>query len=156
MIFGNSDFKFWKMNVEYPSVDRLIPQRKPFVMIDRLEHFDMVVTQTTFEVREDNIFVENGLFSASGLLENMAQTCAARMGYINSMSNEGVKVGVIGTMRGFKILGLPPVGMKLTTTLEVQEEMFNIVLGTTTVRDERQNILATGQMKIALTDIDAK
>lgn len=144
------------MNNDYPSVQSLIPQRPPFVMIDRLEHFDMVVTQTSFTVRPDNIFVEDNLLSASGLLENMAQTCAARMGYINSLSNEGVKVGVIGTMRGFKILSLPQVGQRLFTSLQVQEEMFNIVLGTTTVCDADNNVLATGQMKIALTDIDAK
>jgi hypothetical protein len=65
------------------SVNELLPQQPPFVMVDGLLHFDKVKTITRLLVKSDNIFVENGEFSASGVIENIAQTCAVRMGYIN-------------------------------------------------------------------------
>ena len=67
------------MEQTYDILD-LIPQRPPMVMVDRLLHCDPVVTETEFTVREENILVENGRMSACGLVENIAQTCAARMG----------------------------------------------------------------------------
>ena len=70
---------------EITSIDvlELLPQRPPFVMIDQLLHFDEVVTTTRFEIRPDNLFAEGPVLNPCALVENIAQTCAARMGYIN-------------------------------------------------------------------------
>ena len=48
------------MNSVVSKVDilELIPQRPPFIMVDRLLHFDRIVTTSEFAVREDNIFLE--------------------------------------------------------------------------------------------------
>ena len=123
-------------------------------MIGRLTQFDMTRTVTETEVKADNLFVEDGAWSASGLIENIAQTCAARMGYINLCSHKPVKLGVIGAIRNFELMSLPPVGATLTTTIEVQEEVFQMLLVNAIVacNGEPQ---ATAQMKIALTDTDA-
>ena len=43
--------------IEDITLRELIPQRPPFVMIDRLVSCDMVVTTTELEVREENVFV---------------------------------------------------------------------------------------------------
>ena len=64
-------------------IHELLPQQKPFVMVGRLIHFDERTTETETEIKADNIFVDDGLFSASGLIENIAQTCAVRIGYVN-------------------------------------------------------------------------
>ena len=61
-------------------VHDLLPQREPFVMIGSLVHFDMKRTVTKTIIRESNIFVDNGIFSATGMMENVAQTCAVRIG----------------------------------------------------------------------------
>ena len=61
----------------------VLPQQEPFVMVGSLIAFDTGSSVTETLIREDNIFVDNGHFSASGLMENIAQTCAARLGYIN-------------------------------------------------------------------------
>ena len=47
-------------NLETIDVLTLLPQRPPFVMIDRLTHFDEVVTTTQLTVRPDNLFMEDG------------------------------------------------------------------------------------------------
>lgn len=136
------------------TLKELIPQRPPFVMIDRLLSCDMVVTVTELEVREDNVFVAEGRLSAEGLMENMAQTCAARMGYINLSKGDKVKIGVIGAVSGFDIFRTPKVGEKIVTTIEVIEELFQITLAQAVVRCGTEE-MARAKMKIALMDIDA-
>ena len=136
------------------TLKELIPQRPRFVMIDRLLSCDMVVTVTELEVREDNVFVAEGRLSAEGLMENMAQTCAARMGYINLSKGDKVKIGVIGAVSGFDIFRTPKIGEKIVTTIEVIEELFQITLAQAVVRCGTEE-MARAKMKIALMDIDA-
>lgn len=127
----------------------LLPQKPPMVMVERLLHCDTVVTETEFTVREDCIMVEDGQLSPMGLVENVAQTCAARMGYINVSSGKEVRVGVIGALRDIEIHSLPPVGSTIKTRIEVSEEVF----GMTLAQAESycgDTLLASGTIKIAL------
>ena len=135
------------------TINELIPQRPPFVMIDKLVSCDMVVTVTELEVRDDNVFVCNGRFSAEGMMENIAQTCAARMGYINLSRNEAVKIGVIGAVSNYEVFHTPIVGETITTTIEVIEELFQITMVKAVVRCGDET-LAQANMKIALMDMD--
>ena len=127
----------------------LLPQRPPMVMVDRLLHCDPVVTQTEFTVREDNIMVDGGLMSACGLIENIAQTCAARMGYINLSNGKEVRVGVIGALRDMEIHSLPKVGDRIETRIEVSDEVFEMTLAQAESRCG-DTLLASGTIKIAL------
>ena len=142
------------MKEEEIDILTLIPQRPPFVMVDRLLHFDTQTTITEFEVRADNIFVDDGKLSSEGLVENIAQTCAARMGYISLMSHTPVKVGVIGAISNMTINFLPQCGARLTTRIDLLEEVFQMTLvnAQVTVGEE---VVASANMKIALTDIEA-
>lgn len=58
-------------------VENILPQRSPFIMISRITGYEEVGACTELDVTKDNIFVDDGLLSYSGLIENMAQTCAA-------------------------------------------------------------------------------
>ena len=136
------------MTEEY-DVLTLLPQRPPMVMVDRLMHCDPVVTETELTVRNDNIMVDDGRLSACGLIENIAQTCAARMGYINLSSGKEVRVGVIGALRDMEIHSLPPVGSKIVTTIEVSDEVFGMTLAQASSRCG-DTLLASGTIKIAL------
>ena len=127
----------------------LLPQRPPMVMVDRLLHCDPVVTQTELTVREDNIMVDGGLMSACGLIENIAQTCAARMGYINLSNGKEVRVGVIGALRDMEIHSLPKVGDRIETRIEVSDEVFEMTLAQAESRCG-DTLLASGTIKIAL------
>lgn len=136
-------------------VSDLLPQRPPFVMVDRLVHFDWVVTRTVFRVLPENIFVDDGVFSVAGLLENVAQTCAVRMGYISRQSDGLIKVGVIGALRNMAVGVCPLVGDCLVTTIEVVEEAFGMVLAHARVDIEgadSSDPCLEGEIKIALTD----
>ena len=55
-------------------IHELLPQQEPFVMVGTLKCFDEVRTVTETTIAAENIFVDDGHFSASGLIENVAQT----------------------------------------------------------------------------------
>ena len=137
------------------TIEELIPQRPPFVMIDRLVSSDDVYSVTELTIREDNLFVEEGRLSASGLIENIAQTCAARIGYINLNHGQTVKIGVIGSISNLNIERTPKVGEKLTTTIKLLEEVFQMTLVEAVIVSNNEEIVHAN-MKIALTDIDSK
>lgn len=142
---------------ELSSIDvlTLLPQRPPFVMIDRLTHFDETVTTTQLTVRTDNLFTEaDGHLNPCALVENIAQTCAARMGYINRyIYRQRVRLGYIGGIKNLQVLRMPRVGELLTTSIEVLQEVMKLTLVNATVRvgDE---VIVTAEMKIALSDIE--
>lgn len=142
---------------ELSSIDvlTLLPQRPPFVMIDRLTHFDETMTTTQLTVRTDNLFTEaDGHLNPCALVENIAQTCAARMGYINRyIYRQRVRLGYIGGIKNLQVLRTPRVGELLTTSIEVLQEVMRLTLVNATVRvgDE---VIVTAEMKIALSDIE--
>ena len=142
---------------ELSSIDvlTLLPQRPPFIMIDRLIHFDETVTTTQLTVRTDNLFTEaDGHLNPCALVENIAQTCAARMGYINRyIYRQRVRLGYIGGIKNLQVLRTPRVGELLTTNIEVLQEVMKLTLVNATVRvgDE---VIVTAEMKIALSDIE--
>ena len=142
--------------VERIDVLTLLPQRPPFVMIDRLIHYDEVVTTTCFTVKEDNLFMEEGgLLNSCALMENIAQTCAARMGYINlHVHGEHVKLGFIGSIKGFRVMRQARQGEVLTTSIEVIQEFFQVTMVRAEVK-VGEELIATAEMRIAETDIDA-
>ena len=92
-------------------VHELLPQQEPFVMIGAVEHYDGARTVTSLQIPEDNLFVEDGKFTAPGLIENIAQTCAARIGYINKyILGKGIQAGYICAIKEMEIHGCPLVG----------------------------------------------
>ena len=142
------------MNLRDIPILELLPQRPPFVMVDHLIAFDRINTVTEFTVRPDCIFVENGELVPDGIVENVAQTCAARMGYINYIDKEHVKLGFIGAVRRMNFARKPKVGETLTTSIIVREEVFRMTMVDAEVRvgDE---VISTAEMKIALSETDA-
>jgi len=138
-------------NMEITDIDvqTILPQQRPFVMISTLLQCDMVTTKTNLHVAADNLFCYNGVLIETGIIENIAQTCAARMGYINSIVNTGeVRVGFIGSVRNLQIYRLPKVGETIETQVDVQSEVFNItlVLAKVTIGNE---VIADCEMKIS-------
>ncbi len=127
----------------------LLPQRPPFVMVDHL--VDYSETQTTCEltIRKDNVFCENGELAAAGLIEHIAQTCAARLGYYNKyVLKVGVRLGFIGEVKDLEIVRLPREGETLSTTIVVMQEIFDVTLVNAEVR-VGTDVIATTRLKIA-------
>ena len=62
-------------------IGKLIPQKAPFMMVDKLLHFEEKKVVAGLTISEDNIFTQNNRFTAPGLIEHMAQTVALYTGY---------------------------------------------------------------------------
>lgn len=133
-------------------VHTLLPQQEPFVMIGQLEHFDMSSVRTSTEVLQSNIFVEGGKLDVSGIIENIAQTCAARIGYINQyILKKGIQIGFIGAIKNFQTHSLPNVGERIETTVTINEEVFGMLLATAQVACP-DRLIATTEIKIAIKE----
>ncbi len=131
-------------------IHTLLPQQEPFVMVGCLIQIDEKSFATETQVKAENIFVDDGCLSASGLIENIAQTCAARIGFVNKyILQKGIQIGFIGAVRNLEILSLPQVGQTITTKVEVVEEVFGMTLAKATVTCEGETLVTT-EMKIAL------
>lgn len=135
-------------------VHELLPQQEPFVMISRLVAFDMVRTVTETDIKDTNIFIEDGEFSPSGLIENIAQTCAARIGYANKyIFKKGIQIGFIGAIRNLEIFERPKVGEMITTTVDVKEEVFGMTLASAKIMIGHRTIVET-EIKIAIKELE--
>lgn len=111
------------------SIEELIPQRPPMMMIDRfLGIDDDGLAHAELDIGADNIFCARGLFCESGLVEHIAQTAAARAGFLSLIHGEPVVLGFIGSIDKLQIRLLPPVGARLQTVLNVVSEVMNITL----------------------------
>lgn len=131
-------------------VHELLPQQEPFVMVGTLVNCDPVRTVTETAIHEDNLFVDHQQFTTSGLIENIAQTCAARIGFVNKyILKKGIKLGFIGAIRNLEVTSWPRVGDVITTIVDVKEEMFGMTLAEAVVKCGEQTLVTT-EIKIAI------
>jgi predicted hotdog family 3-hydroxylacyl-ACP dehydratase len=135
------------MSVLTTDIQDLIPQQPPFVMIDCLMQCDEALTRTGFEVKADNVFVTNHQFAEPGLVENIAQTAAARLGWFSKIANKPVAVGFIGAVKDLEINELPKVGDHLETDVYVENQIFDVTVIKGQVRCQGR-LLAQCEMKI--------
>lgn len=144
--------------LEHMDITQLLPQCPPMIMIDRLIYYDPLVVKTEFTIRQDHIFCNNGRLEEAGLIENIAQTCAARTGYEVKKQLRGdgtIKIGYIGMIKQMEIFRNPLVGERLETTVEIVEDVFSTTLVATKVEIGEEQI-ATCEMKIFLTDTNSQ
>ena len=144
------------MEIEKIDIHELLPQQEPFVMVGKLTHFDKEKTTTLTEIQADNLFVEKGLFTSSGVVENIAQTCAARIGYVNKyILKQGIQLGFIGAIRNLRLYRCPRVGEVIETTIITLQEIFGMTLVSATVKSGDE-LIADCEMKIALSQIESQ
>ncbi len=106
----------------------LIPQRPPFVMISGLLATDERITRTCLYIDVNNVLVDDGYFTEAGLIENVAQTAAARAGCQARAENRAVDAGYISAVKNLRVFGLPQAGQELITEIEVQDQVFTTTL----------------------------
>ena len=84
------------------------------------------------------------------MMENIAQTCAARIGFYNKyILEKPVEVGYIGAIREYVVYGLAEAGSVITTTVDVEEEIFGMTMARATVRCGERT-LATARIKLSV------
>jgi len=130
-------------------VNNLIPQKAPFVMVDKLFYFSETKVVSGLTISEENIFTFQSLFTASGLIENMAQTVALHTGYHYFLKNKPAPTGYIGAIKKVEIEEFPKVGGELITTVNILHEIMGVTLVNSQVECNGK-IIATSEMKTVL------
>lgn len=119
-------------------------------MVERLTVFSKMAIATETEIHADNLFASNGVLSTAGIMENIAQTCAARIGYVNRyILHRGIQVGVLAAISSMKVMAHPHVGDTITTTVSVLEQLMGIMLAEASV-ESAGKLLATTRIKLAV------
>lgn len=125
----------------------LIPQRPPIVMVDSFFGIEENCSYSGLTVTPDNIFCEAGKLQEPGIIEHIAQSAAARIGFIYTRQGAQVPLGFIGSVDKLKIYNLPEVGIKLFTEITVVQEVFDITLVSAQVK-AGEELIAECRMKI--------
>lgn len=128
---------------------QLIPQRPPIVMVDRFWGIEENTSYSGLTVESDNLFCQKGELQETGLIEHIAQSAAARIGYLFLQQKQPVPLGFIGSVEKMKIVRLPKIGERLQTAITVVQEVFDITLITAQVTSNEE-LLTECRMKIFL------
>lgn len=133
-------------------IETLLLQAPPFRFVDRLDRFDREEVVTSFTVPADGPLVENGCLTEAGLVENMAQSSAARIGYISVyIDHVPVRIGYLGQIKNLEINRLPRCGEVLSTTVRLRQDVFGITLVEARVC-QGEEMVAQAAVKTALRD----
>jgi predicted hotdog family 3-hydroxylacyl-ACP dehydratase len=109
-------------------VIELIPQRSPMLMIGQLVDVTPLSATTTFTISTPNIFIEENCFTESGMVENIAQTAAAMVGYQCRSENKLIPVGYIAALKNLVVRNRPAVDSTIKTTVTVTNNVLDVTI----------------------------
>ncbi|MGD1320537.1 hypothetical protein [Chryseobacterium sp. 2R14A] len=127
-------------------VKSLIPQKFPFVMVSGISEYSEERLVSGFEIKEDNIFVHDGVFQASGLIEHQAQSVALHTGYKFYLLGKEAPTGYIGAIKTFEAEILPKTGDQLISEVNIINEMMGVTL-VEIITKINDKIIAKSEMK---------
>jgi predicted hotdog family 3-hydroxylacyl-ACP dehydratase len=135
--------------LEKEAVENLLPQKFPFVMVDKMYAYTETSLVSGLKIQNDNIFSSDSLFLEAGLIEHMAQSVALHTGYQFFLKNEIAPTGYIGSIKEIEIKKLPQINDTIQSTVTILQEFAGITLVdiVTTLNNEQ---IASGQMKTVL------
>lgn len=102
-------------------IKKYLPHRSPMLMVDLILVMDDIKVETIFEIKEEVIFIQNGVLTEIGLIENAAQTCSsvvAKDYFVDENNRDKSEVNVVGfisAIKTLKIHKLPNVGETIKT-----------------------------------------
>lgn len=135
--------------LEKEAVENLLPQKFPFVMVDKMYSFTENSLVSGLKIKDDNIFSDHTFFLEAGLIEHMAQSVALHTGYDFFLKNEKAPTGYIGSIKEIQIKKLPKINDTIQSRVTIIQEFAGITLVdiVTTLNNEE---IANGQMKTVL------
>ncbi|GEN75896.1 ABC transporter permease [Chryseobacterium hagamense] len=110
------------------NIHNFLPHRKPMLMTDYILELTKEKVITSFEIKEDNIFVDQGLFVEAGLIENSAQTCSSILGqsFFENPKADTKVIGFITNIKKIEIFSLPKVGSTIISKASLISQFENI------------------------------
>jgi predicted hotdog family 3-hydroxylacyl-ACP dehydratase len=110
------------------NIHNFLPHRKPMLMTDYILELTKEKVITSFEIKEDNIFVDKGLFVEAGLIENSAQTCSSILGqsFFENPEADTKVIGFITNIKKIEIFSLPKAGSTIISKASLISQFENI------------------------------
>lgn len=120
-------------------------------MVDRYRFEDESNCQSTLTIAEDNLFLdETGRMAMEGVLEHIAQTAAAHMGFQQKRAGRDICLGYIGDIKRCTVNNpMPTVGAILQTRITVISQVGDISLVSAQTETENGTVLSC-RMKVAM------
>jgi len=132
-------------------VEKILPQKLPFVMISGLVSENSILFAELF-ISAENILVEENLFSEAGITEFMAQSIAVVSAFSkNESDTKSPIIGFIGAIKSLQILRQPKLGESIYGKVEKIYEAIGIQLSKVEVLDSSKKIIAQAEIKTVLS-----
>lgn len=110
------------------NIHNFLPHREPMLMVDYILELTKEKVVTSFEIKENNVFVRNNEFAEVGLIENLAQTCSSILGqsFFENPDIETKVIGFITNIKKIEVFALPKVGDKIISRASLISQFENI------------------------------
>lgn len=113
------------INLEAIDITNFLPHRAPFLMVDKVLALDDENVVTSFKIKGDCIFLEDGVLNEVGMIENAAQTCSAIVGksYFedDDIEGEGTKlIGFISAIKKITVIDCPKLDEIITSKAKLK------------------------------------
>jgi 3-hydroxyacyl-[acyl-carrier-protein] dehydratase len=135
------------MLADKQTITNYIPQRSPMVMIHNLIEASETRAITQLTILADNIFLRDNKLAEPGMVENIAQTAAAQVGYVCYQKNIPVPIGYIAAIKDLKVFNFPSENSTITTTVTVKNQVMDITLVQGEVK-QNDEVLCQCEMRI--------
>ncbi|MEO8932781.1 MAG: ABC transporter permease [Xanthomarina sp.] len=109
-------------------IKKFLPHRPPFLMVDHVLTIDDEHVSTSFTIKPECIFNDQGVFNEAGMIENAAQTCSSIVGksYFDEGDLEGKSaklIGFISAIKKISVQACAKVGATITTTAYIKSRL---------------------------------
>lgn len=138
-----------KVLFEKDFVADLLPQKSPFVLVDKMYAYSEISLISGLKIQSDSLFFQKECLAESGLIEHMAQSVALHTGYQFYLKKEPAPTGYIGSIKEIQIFDLPKRDQEIQTTVTILQEFAGITLVDISTTCNQKEI-AKGQMKTIL------
>ncbi|WP_223608994.1 ABC transporter permease [Chryseobacterium sp. OSA05B] len=110
------------------NIHNFLPHREPMLMADYILELTKEKVVTSFEIKEDNVFVHNNELAEAGLIENLAQTCSSILGqsFFENPEADTKVIGFITNIKKIELFGLPKTGDKIISKASLISQYENV------------------------------
>jgi 3-hydroxyacyl-[acyl-carrier-protein] dehydratase len=129
------------------NITHYIPQRQPMVMINDLLEASETHAISRLYIDKENIFVAHDHLTEPGLVENIAQTAAAQVGYQCAVKNIAVPIGYIAAVKHLKIAILPRLNKSIITTVRITNQIMDITVAEGKIEEDGK-LICSCEMRI--------
>ena len=133
----------------FPAIEALLPHRAPMRFVEALTDCTDTTATATAHFTANHFAVVDGAVLESALVECVAQTAAAALGYRARAqgTSDAANPGMLAAVSNFKIHTRPPLDTVLTVEVRDLKRLGPMLLIAGTISDAGR-VIATGELSL--------